>query len=323
MPQQYFYYDEDSCTFNPVEYKSFEKIIYTASLLILCGLVLSGIGITALSHFAGTPSEIALKAENKELLGQLQITKSKIELFDKQLSSLAKNDNEIYRTVLGTEPITYDERLAGTGGADVFSNFDIFKDESSTLLKWTASNLESMERKIAIQQLSFEEIKNLYNKNKLKLAHIPAIRPIKGVIISGYGLRFHPVYRFKRPHEGLDFRAKIGEAVYSTGDGVIRFAGKKGTYGNLIKINHNFGYETRYAHLSGFAKGIRPGKKIKRGDLIGYTGKSGVVEGPHLHYEILQQGKAIDPIQYLFADLSPEEYNQFKRIAEQNPSSMD
>lgn len=323
MQKKYFYFDDNSCSFTPMEYKTFEKIIYTSSLLILCGIVLSGIGITGLSYVAGTPSEIALKAENKELLNQLSVTKAKIELFDKQLESLAKTDNEIYRTVLGTNPISYDERQAGTGGADIFSGFDVLSDKASESLKWTASNLESIERRIAIQQYSFEEIKNSYNTNKKKLAHIPAIRPVKGVIISGYGLRFHPVYRFKRPHEGLDFRAKIGDAIYATGDGVIKFSGKKGTYGNLIMINHGFGYETRYAHLSGFAKGIRPGKKIKRGDLIGYSGKSGVVEGPHLHYEIIYNNKAIDPMEFLFADLTPEEYNQFRKISEDNPNSMD
>jgi murein DD-endopeptidase MepM/ murein hydrolase activator NlpD len=323
MQKKYFYFDEDSCSFTPMEYKSFEKIIYTASLLILCGLVLTGIGITGLSYVAGTPSEIALKAENNELLQQLNVTKAKIELFDKQLSSLAQTDNEIYRTVLGVNPIPYDERQAGTGGADVFSGFDAFSENASESLKWTASNLESIERRIAVQQLSFETLKGLYNENKKKLAHIPAIRPVKGVIISGFGMRFHPVYRFKRPHEGLDFRAKIGDPIYATGDGVIKFSGKKGTYGNLIKINHGFGYETRYAHLSSFAKGIRPGKKVKRGDLIGYSGKSGVVEGPHLHYEILVNNKSVDPLEYLFADLTPEEYNQFKRIAAENPNSMD
>lgn len=323
MQKKYFYFDEDSCSFTPMEYKSFEKIIYTASLLILCGLVLTGIGITGLSYVAGTPSEIALKAENNELLQQLTITKAKIELFDKQLSSLAQTDNEIYRTVLGVNPIPYDERQAGTGGADVFSGFDAFSENASESLKWTASNLESIERRIAVQQLSFETLKGLYNENKKKLAHIPAIRPVKGVIISGFGMRFHPVYRFKRPHEGLDFRAKIGDPIYATGDGVIKFSGKKGTYGNLIKINHGFGYETRYAHLSSFAKGIRPGKKVKRGDLIGYSGKSGVVEGPHLHYEILVNNKSVDPLEYLFADLTPEEYNQFKRIATENSNSMD
>lgn len=323
MSQKYFHFDEETCSFQPIEYKTFDKIIYTASLLILFGLVIAGIGITGLSYVAGTPSEIALKAENGELLNQLMLTKSRIQLFDKQLSSLAETDNEIYRTVLGIEPIDYDERLAGIGGSDMYSNFDIYKEPTANLLKWTSGNIESLERRINIQQLSFEEIKDLYNKNKKKLAHIPATRPVDGIILSSYGMRFHPIYKFNRLHPGLDFRAKIGTLVYSTGDGVIRYASKKGTYGNLIIINHNFGFESRYAHLSGFAKGIRPGKKIKRGELIGYSGNTGVVEGPHLHYEIYQNGKSVDPINFLFADITPEEYNLFKKIGAENPNSMD
>lgn len=297
--------------------------MYTASLLILCGLVFAGIGITGLSYIAGTPSEIALKAENKELLNQLQKTKTKIELFDRQLNSIAQTDNEIYRTVLGINPIDYDERMAGTGGVDLYAKYDIYKDETASLLKWTEENIASLDRRINIQQLSFEEIKSIYNDNKSKLAHIPATKPVKGVIISGFGMRFHPVHRFNRMHEGLDFRAKIGDPVYATGDGVIKYSANKGTYGNLIIINHSYGYESRYAHLSSFAKGIRAGKKVKRGDLIGYSGDTGVVEGPHLHYEIYQNGKPVDPLNFLFADISPEEYNMFRKIASENPNSMD
>ncbi|TNE71463.1 M23 family metallopeptidase [bacterium] len=323
MAQKYYYYDEDSCSFQPIEYKSVDKVIFTASLLIIFGLVLAGIGITGLSFVAGTPSEIALKAENRELLSQLHKTKNRIEFFDRQLSTIAQTDNEIYRTILGIDPIDYDERKAGTGGVDLYAKFDIYKDETSSLLKWTEENVASLERRINIQQLSFDEIKTIYNENKSKLAHIPATKPVKGVILSGFGMRFHPVHRFNRMHEGLDFRAKIGDPVYATGDGVIKFSAAKGTYGNLIIVNHSFGYESRFAHLSGFAKGIRPGKKIKRGELIGYSGDTGVVEGPHLHYEIYQNGKPVDPLNFLFADISPEEYNMFRKISSENPNSMD
>lgn len=319
----YYYYDEEQCEFVPVEYNGFERIVYTACVWILCGVVLSGIGISILSYSVGTPAEIALKAENQELINQLQKTKSTIQNLDQKVDQLAEADNEMYRTVLGMDKISYDERQGGAGGADVYSEFDVYSEETSEILKWTAENLESLERSINIQKLSFKEIQKYYNKNRKKLKHMPAIKPTQGIVLSGFGMRYHPVLGYRRMHEGLDFRADIGTKIFATGDGVVKHAGLKGTFGRLIIIDHDFGYETYYAHLSSYAKGIKPGTKVKRGDLIGYSGQSGRVEGPHLHYEVHQNDKAVDPLNYLFADTTPEEYLMYKDIVESNHRSMD
>ncbi|MDZ7660640.1 M23 family metallopeptidase [Fodinibius sp.] len=319
----YYYYDEQSCEFVPVEYNSLERIVYTACIWILCGVVLSGIGISILSFSVGTPAEIALKAENQELINQLKQTKTKIKDLDQEVDQLAKADNEMYRSVLGMEKIPYDERQAGAGGADVYSEFDVYSQETAEILKWTAENLESLERSINIQQVSFNEIKSYYNKNREKMKHIPAIKPTEGIILSGYGMRYHPVLGYERQHEGLDFRANVGSEIFATGDGVVKYAGLKGTYGRLLIIDHEYGYESYYAHLSSFAKGIKPGTKVKRGDLIGFTGESGMVEGPHLHYEVRRSSNPVDPLKFLFADTTPEEYMMYKEIVENNHRSMD
>lgn len=319
----YFFYDEQNCEFVPVEYNTLERLVYTACVWILCGVVLSGVGISILSSSVGTPAEIALKAENQELISQLHKTKDTIQELDKEVNQLAQADNEMYRSVLGMNPIPYDERQAGSGGADVYSEFDVYSEETADILKWTAESLETLERSINIQKLSFREIKSYYNENQEKMKHVPAIKPTKGIILSGFGIRFHPVLRYRRMHEGLDFRANVGDEVYATGDGVVKYAGLKGTYGRLLVIEHGYGYETYYGHLSSFAKGIKPGTKVKRGDRIAFTGESGRVEGPHLHYEIHQNNKPIDPINYLFADTTPEEYMMYKEIAETSQKSMD
>lgn len=319
----YFFYDDEKCEFVPIRYDSLERIVYTACVWILCGVVLSGVGISFLSFSVGTPAEIALKAENQELIRQLNKTQTSIQELDKEVNQLAQADNEMYRSVLGMEPIPYDERKAGSGGADVYSDFDVYSEETADILKKTAENLESIERSINIQKLSFEEIKSYYNNNQEKLKHIPAIKPVKGIILSGFGIRYHPILRYRRMHEGLDFRANVGDEVYATGDGVVKHAGLKGTYGRLLIIDHDYGYETYYGHLSSFAKDIKPGVKVKRGDRIAFSGESGRVEGPHLHYEVHQNGKPIDPINYLFADTTPDEYMMYKEIAETNYKSMD
>jgi len=319
----YYYYDEQQCEFKPVEYNNLERIIYTASLWILSGVVLAGIGISVLSYSIGTPAEIALKAENQELRSQFKKTKKTIKGLDKKVNELAQNDNEIYRSVLGMDQISYDERKAGVGGADVYSKFDAYSQNTADILKWTAENLDNMERTVNIQKLSFKEIKSYYNRNKKKMKHIPAIKPTKGIILSGFGMRYHPVLKYRRMHNGLDFRADVGSKVYATGDGVVKYAKRKGTFGKLLILDHGFGYETYYAHLSSFAKGIKPGTKVKRGDLVAFTGATGLVEGPHLHYEVHKNGNPIDPINYLFADTSPQEYLMYKDIVENNNKSMD
>lgn len=321
--ENYFYYDEQNCEFVPLEYNSLERIVYTACVWILCGVVLSGVGISLLSSTVGTPAEIALKAENQELHRQMLSTQEQIENFDKELNEMAELDNEMYRTVLGMEPISYDEREAGTGGADIYSDFDIYSEETSKILRRTAQEVENLERGLNIQKASYEEIKEYYNDNKRKMQHVPAIKPTKGVLLSGFGNRYHPVLEIRRMHEGLDFRANTGDKIFSTGDGTVEFAGRKGTYGQLVVIDHGFGYETRYAHLSSIGDGIEPGATVERGDVIGQAGESGLTEGPHLHYEIRKDGSPVDPLNFLFADTTPDEYLEFKEIAETNERSLD
>ncbi|NIT58127.1 MAG: peptidoglycan DD-metalloendopeptidase family protein, partial [Aliifodinibius sp.] len=253
----------------------------------------------------------------------LEQTKTKIKDLDQEVDQLAKADNEMYRSVLGMDKIPYDERQAGAGGADVYSEFDVYSQETAEILKWTAENLENLERSINIQQVSFNEIKEYYNKNQEKMKHIPAIKPTEGIILSGFGMRYHPVLQYERQHEGLDFRANVGSEIFATGDGVVKYAGLKGTYGRLLIIDHEYGYESYYAHLSSFAKGIKPGTKVKRGDLVGFSGQSGMVEGPHLHYEVRRSSNPVDPLNFLFADTTPEEYMMYKEIVENNHRSMD
>lgn len=321
--KNYYFYDEQNCEFVPVKYNKLERIVYSASVWLLCGVVLSGIGISILSFAIGTPAEIALKAENDALKKQLRITQNTITNLDQQVDQLAEADNEMYRSLLGMETISLDERQGGTGGADMYSEFDIYSEETADILKHTAQNLEVLERSIDIQKSSFEEITTFYNENQEKMAHIPAIKPTQGGIISGFGNRFHPILKYRRHHDGVDFQASMGSKVYATGDGVVKHASRKGTYGRLLIIDHDYGYETYYAHLSSFAKDIQPGTRVKRGELVAYSGNTGLSTGPHVHYEVHQDGSPVDPLHFLFVDVSPKQYAVYKEAAESSTKSMD
>lgn len=318
MPENFYYYDENACDFKKIEYNPLERVIHTISLWLLIGLVISGLIITTLSTVVGTPAEIALKAENRELLKHMRNSQAAITRLNSQIESIAERDNDLYRSVLGMEPIPYDERLAGVGGADIYNHFDGYSDDASELLKWSSANLETLERRVGIQQLSLDEIKSIYNNNQQRLKHLPVMRPVDGMILSNYGMRMHPVLKMRLMHEGIDFRANIGTPVFATGNGTIRYAGHRGTLGLLIEIDHGYGYITRYAHLSKLESGIRSGTRISRGDQIGYSGNSGRVSGPHLHYEVVKNGRSVDPFQYLFTDITPQEYLLYKRMSEED-----
>ncbi|HET8866240.1 MAG TPA: M23 family metallopeptidase [Gracilimonas sp.] len=321
--KNHYYYDEANCEFVPIEYNRIEQVIYNLSIWILSGVILTGIGIILLSNYVGTPAELALKAENEALFNQLETTRVALSGLDEQITEIAQKDNEVYRSVLGMEKISYEERQAGVGGSDPYSEFDVYTESTSELLKWTASKIDNLERRISIQQLSFEEIKSQYNVNKKKMGHIPAIKPTSGILLSGFGMRNHPILKYPRPHNGLDFRADIGDAILATGKGKIKYAGPQGTLGKIVIIDHGFGFETLYAHLSGFAKGIKIGATVERGQQIAMAGDSGLSEGPHLHYEVRFNNRPVDPLYYLFADTSPEEYALFKEISETNKNSLD
>ncbi len=279
--------------------------------------------ISLLSLWAGSPSEIALQEENSVLYEQLAETRDVIVELDEQISSITEVDNELYRSMLGIDPLPEDERLGGVGGADMHSEYDVFQQETSELLRWTAENVESLERRINIQKVSFNELQEHYNENREKMGHLPAVKPVNGQVLSGFGMREHPVLGYQRHHDGVDFRARIGTPIYATGDGVVQEAGRRGNYGIRIIIDHDYGYQTKYAHLNEIEDGIEPGTEVERGQQIAESGNTGVTSGPHLHYEVHQNNQPVDPLNYLFADLSPQEYREYRRIAEENPMSMD
>jgi murein DD-endopeptidase MepM/ murein hydrolase activator NlpD len=312
--KNHFYYDSERCEFIPVKYDPRKKLIHSISFWLINGIVLATLALALMTSNIGTPAEIALKDENRTLIEQLKNAEISITDFEEQLQQISEIDNEMYRTILGLDPMSDDIRRAGAGGADIYSEFDYHSNEASQILRSTASKLDRLERRINVQQLSFDEIKSYYNSNKQRLRNVPAIKPVNGILLSSYGMRPHPVLGYRRMHEGVDFRAEINTEIFSTGDGVVKFAGRRGTYGNLLEIDHGFGIVTRYAHLSRFADDIRPGKKVSRGDIVAYSGNSGLTQGPHLHYEVIVDGKHTNPLNYLIADITPEEYLMFKEF---------
>ncbi|MFH2096119.1 MAG: M23 family metallopeptidase, partial [Bacteroidota bacterium] len=215
-------------------------------------------------------------------------------------------------------------REGGIGGSNRYEELEGY--DNSELVINTARRIDQLLKKIEIQSKSFDQIVELVKNKEKMLSSIPAIQPISnkdlGHIASGFGFRIHPIYKTKRMHYGMDFTASRGSDVYVTGDGVVsevKFS-RRG-YGNEIVIDHGFSYKTRYAHLQTIM--VREGQKVKRGEIIGTVGNTGLSSAPHLHYEVLYKNTAVNPVNYFYEDLTPEEYDRMVEISTQSGQTLD
>ena len=273
------------------------------------------------------PKTAFLKAERARWDARMDLMNTKLDRCEESIEALRVRDDDIYRSIFGMNEIPAGVRNAGIGGVDRYS----FRDglESDDRLKNTALRIDRLTRKVYVQSKSFDEVAAVSKTAGDMASCIPAIPPIvpdpsRYKMSSPFGYRTDPFTGASRMHTGLDLAMKIGNPVYATGDGVVEsvkfeFFG----YGNSITIKHGFGYETIYAHLNSVK--VIEGMKVKRGDCIGESGKSGRSSGPHLHYEVVYKGRKVNPANYLDMSMSVQEYSDMLRMRESEsgmPSSM-
>ena len=325
MPRnRYYYYDETACSFVEVKPKRTRQYVQ-ASLVVVVALVLAGLLSLSLNAFVGTPHELALEGENEALQAHLAQTQERIASLQEQLEGLASSDRELYRTLLDAEPIPDDVRQAGVGGADRYERFSGFSTPTADLLRSTAEQLDAVERQISVQNASFRELKALAAEYSARFAQVPAIVPTDGPIVSGYGMRHHPILGINRMHKGVDILVGTGTPVYATAEGKVAFAGRGSGYGIHVIIEHRAaGYRTLYAHLSEISDHIRPGRTVERGEEIALSGNTGLSKAPHLHYEVRKlDDKPINPLAFFAPDLTPQAYKDLLAEAEREGSSLD
>ncbi len=273
------------------------------------------------------PKTAFLKAERARWDARMDLMNTKLDRCEESIEALRVRDDDIYRSIFGMNEIPAGVRNAGIGGVDRYSFLDGL--ESDDRLKNTALRIDRLTRKVYVQSKSFDEVAAVSKTAGDMASCIPAIPPIvpdpsRYRMSSPFGYRTDPFTGASRMHTGLDFAMKIGNPVYATGDGVVEsvkfeFFG----YGNSITIKHGFGYETIYAHLNSVK--VIEGMKVKRGDCIGESGKSGRSSGPHLHYEVVYKGRKVNPANYLDMSMSVQEYSDMLRMRESEsgmPSSM-
>ena len=252
-----------------------------------------------------------------------QYTKSVSDVAERVLGDLQKRDDNIYRTIFEADPIPDEIRKAGFGGVDRYKELEGF--ENSTLIIESTKKIDRISKQLYIQSKSFDDVTKMAKNKETMLACIPAIQPISNKDLkhepSGYGMRMHPIYKYEKFHAGMDFTANTGTKIYATGDGVVLTAEYGSGYGNHVVINHGYGYKTLYGHMEKFV--ARVGQKVKRGELIGYVGNTGLSAGPHVHYEVHKNREPINPVNFYYNDLTPAEYKELIDISSRASQSFD
>jgi murein DD-endopeptidase MepM/ murein hydrolase activator NlpD len=274
-----------------------------------------------------TPKTKALKRENQRLLTQYELMLKDLEKIDNVLAELQQRDDNIYRVIFESEPIPSTVRQGGFGGTNRYSELEDLNN--SELVIATARKLDIVAKEAYIQSKSYDEVLKMALDKEKMLASIPAIQPVSNKDLkrtaSGWGYRIHPIYKVRKMHYGMDFTAPVGTPVYATGDGkVVEVGGAARSrvgFGLVIRIDHDFGYESMYAHLSSF--NVKRGQDVKRGDIIGYVGNSGGSTAPHLHYEVHKNGKAVNPAYFYYKDLTPQEYDKMIAISSNIGQTLD
>lgn len=322
MAKVKYYYDSETLSYRKVTRKKGRTITFTflilsaMSLLIIVGAVIG-------SSLIESPKEKVLKRENENLKLNYTYLNERIHLAEKVMQNLADRDENIYRVHFEANPVSEAQRKAGFGGINRYKNLE--GSENSELIIASTKSIDKLTKEIEVQSRSLDEIEKLATNKEELLKAIPAIQPIQNKdltrMASGYGMRMHPILKYRKMHNGMDFTAPRNTPIYATGDGEVIKASRASGFGKVVYIDHGFGYVTKYGHMNKF--NTKKGRKVKRGDIIGYVGNTGLSSGPHLHYEVHKNGKVINPVNFYHGDLTPEEYEIMLEKASEENQSLD
>ena len=323
MAKVKYTYDSKTLSYKKID-RSWKVRLKEFTLFAFVSMAFGFVFYLAADLWFESPKERKMKRELDNMVIQYDLMNGKLDQLADVLGDIEKRDDEIYRTIFEAGPIPNEVRTAGFGGANRYKNLEGFNN--SELLIDSRKKLDQIAGRAYVQTKSFDDGVEMARDKEKMLAAIPAIQPVANKnlkrMASGYGYRIHPIYKVRKMHWGTDFSAPTGTPIYATGDGkVTKYRRSRAGYGNHIIIDHGYGYQTLYAHMS--KVDVRRGQKVKRGDIIGYIGSSGRSTAPHLHYEVIKDGRKINPVNYFFNDLSPEEYEMMLEFSSNSNQSFD
>lgn len=323
MGRHKYKFDSESLRYVKIELTTRQKFI-KALPAVLITIFLAALFTYLYPKIYESPTEMKLKRELNQLSFQYEILNQQFDKVDAVLKEIENRDDNIYRTIFSAEPVPSSMRSAGFGGSHRYD--DLRGYDYSDLVVETKNRLDKITKRIVVQSKSYDDVaKMAINKEKM-LSSVPAIQPISNKdltrVASGWGWRIHPIYKIRKFHYGIDFTGPVGTDIYVTGDGVVKeVKSSRIGYGKEIIIDHGFGYETLYAHLSKFK--VKKGDVVKRGDVIAFIGNTGTSTAPHLHYEVIKNGKKVDPRNYFFKDLTPVEYDRMIELSSNSGTTFD
>lgn len=323
MTKVKYHYNTKSLTYEKVNLSVKDKVLKTLGYLAT-GLVFSTIVLLIAYNYIDSPKEKMLKREIHFLEQQYSQLDEKLKQTEVVLGDIQQRDDKIYRIIFETSPIDAGVRQAGFGGVNRYKNLNGYNN--SDLVVKTTKKLDVVTKKLYVQSKSFDELFDLAQNKEKMLASIPAIMPVAGKdlkrVASGYGYRIHPIYKTRKLHTGMDFTAPTNTPIYATGVGkVVRVQRLRSGYGHHVVVDHGFGYKTLYAHMNRIK--VRKGQKVKRGQELGTVGNTGTSTAPHLHYEVHKNNSKINPANFYYNDLNPEEFAEMLEISSRANQSFD
>lgn len=318
-----YYYDTETCKYERIKVSKWDMFLNSLGIFTL-SLVLAVIILIISSTYFESPQVSLLKKENKELLLYYNDMQKDLANMDAMLLSLQDRDDNIYRVIFEADPIPSSVRQAGVGGTDRYRALREESIEREDLVISTFEKIDKLKKQMYIQTKSHDDIEQMARNKSVMMASIPSIQPINNSdlnrLASGYGMRMHPILKYIRMHAGIDFSAPQGTPIFATGDGTVDYAGFNKTSGNMVTLNHGYGYETKYLHMSNFA--VRQGQKVKRGDIIGYVGNTGLSKAPHCHYEVWKDNQHVNPVNFFYNDVTDKEFDKLLELAAKENESL-
>ena len=323
MRNVYYKYNDKTKTYDRVYPNMRSRLLtYLRNTLFFVLLGVGGYFVTVL--MLGTPESAEdLRAENARLQTQYTVLTQRFDEALEVMEDIRQRDDNLYRVMFMAEPVSDAVRNADYAGTNRYEELEDL--DNAELVISTTQKMDMLARKLYLQSRSFDEVVEFYKNHEDMLRHLPAIQPVSNKDLkrtaSGYGYRIHPIYQTRIFHDGMDFSCDIGTPVYATADGVVKTAKWERGYGYVVTLDHGYGYETRYAHLKSF--NVKRGQKVVRGETIALSGNSGRSTGPHVHYEVLQRGRPVNPANYYFMDLDADQYDEMIRMADNHGKVLD
>jgi murein DD-endopeptidase MepM/ murein hydrolase activator NlpD len=323
MAKVIYYYDSETLSYRKIERKKRTTGKYV-SVFLLAAALFGFMFVVIAGQYFESPKEKALARELQNMQLQYDLLDKKMNEAFAALENVEERDNAIYRLYFEANPIPEEQRRQGFGGVNRYEKFEGY--DNSKLIVEANRKMDMLQNSIVVQSKSLDEIAVLAEDKEKFLEAIPAIQPVSNEdltrMASGYGYRTDPFTKVRKFHYGMDFTAPRGTPIYAAGDGVVKRAdaGSSG-YGKHIRIDHGYGYVSLYAHL--YKYNVKKNQKVKRGDVIGFVGSTGRSQAPHLHYEVFKDGERINPINFYYGNLSPEEFNKLLAKASLENQSLD